>query len=543
VEAEHLELWPPNYPPEVNVVFPLDGAVDIPISTSELSFYIDDYENELMSYSVITSPDVGTGNGNLKPDGTYSVPISGLEGTETYSWTVQVSDGPNTVEETYSFSTEAVAPIVETPTPEDSERYVPVDIPQIQVHIRDLQGDLMDYTIETFPDIGSGGGSGVGNGFVSIPVGGLDFTTEYTWYVNVTDGVYWKHKIYSFQTEPIMVFNPFDEGWQYRKNITIDHSQVVGDLEYFPVMISLTDTDLRDKAQADGDDILFMDGVGVATRLYHEIEFFDDDDGELIAWVNANELSSTIDTTIVMYYGNSDCDDQQTFEKVWDDNFKAVYHLSETEVGDQRLDSTINSNHATPSNYNGDEAVIGAIDGADEFLADDRLDANSFILDSYDTVTISSWFITYDSVNDNVITSPWEVDASHSVGTLVLEDKFGMGIDIAGGGNVQKIKSNIICADGNWHYGVGTFNIDTNTVELYVDGTLDKTDTSVTNNPYPTHNFHFGNNLHETKSFAGIIDEIRFSNIIRSYDWISTEYNNQYQPSTFYIVGPEETGP
>lgn len=116
VEAEYIEFYPPNYPPEVNAVYPLDGAVNIPISTSELSFHIDDYENELMSYSVITNPDIGTGNGNLKPDGTYTITISGLEGTENYSWTVAVADGPNTVEETYNFSTEAVAPIISNPT-------------------------------------------------------------------------------------------------------------------------------------------------------------------------------------------------------------------------------------------------------------------------------------------------------------------------------------------------------------------------------------------------------------------------------------------
>ena len=165
VEAQNLELWPPNYPPEINAVYPLDGAQNIPISTAELSFYIDDYENEMMSYSVTTDPDIGSGNGNLKPDGTYTVPVFGLEGSEEYTWTVQVADGPNTVVETYTFSTESVAPIVSDPDPPDDDSFVPITLSELRFYIRDPQGDLMDFTVETSPDIGSSGGMGVSDGF------------------------------------------------------------------------------------------------------------------------------------------------------------------------------------------------------------------------------------------------------------------------------------------------------------------------------------------------------------------------------------------
>ena len=38
------------------------------------------------------------------------------------------------------------------------------------------------------------------------------------------------------------------------------------------------------------------------------------------------------------------------------------------------------------------------------------------------------------------------------------------------------------------------------------------------------------------------IDEVRVSPFARSTEWIQTQYNNQNNPSMFYIV-PEETGP
>jgi len=67
-------------------------------------------------------------------------------------------------------------------------------------------------------------------------------------------------------------FNPFLEGWEYQKMITINHTQVAGNLINFPVSIRTIDPDLRNNAQIDGDDILFMDDKGVANQLYHEIE-------------------------------------------------------------------------------------------------------------------------------------------------------------------------------------------------------------------------------------------------------------------------------
>ena len=45
-----------------------------------------------------------------------------------------------------------------------------------------------------------------------------------------------------------------------------------------------------------------------------------------------------------------------------------------------------------------------------------------------------------------------------------------------------------------------------------------------------------------TLLFDGTIDEIRISSIARSSRWISTEYNNQNDPSSFLSFGLEEGG-
>ena len=129
----------------------------------------------------------------------------------------------------------------------------------------------------------------------------------------------------------------------YRKKITIDHNQVGtdcgSDLENFPVLISLTGNWLK-TTTADptngriehdsGYDIVFRAADGI-THLDHEKELYDGTNGTLIAWVRIPTLSyTTPDTYIYMYYGNdSVIDEAGNPTGVWDDNYRAVWHLRE----------------------------------------------------------------------------------------------------------------------------------------------------------------------------------------------------------------------
>ena len=43
-----------------------------------------------------------------------------------------------------------------------------------------------------------------------------------------------------------------------------------------------------------------------------------------------------------------------------------------------------------------------------------------------------------------------------------------------------------------------------------------------------------------TGYFNGALDEVRISDVERSAEWVSTEYNNQSNPACFYSVGTLE---
>ncbi len=559
--AELMEPWPPNYPPEATAIFPGDGAENVAISTSELSFQITDENGDLMDFTVTSNPDIGFGSDSDKPGGTYSIPISGLEGTEKYTWYIEVSDGEKTTDATFSFETEPVAPIVTDPNPEDSERYVPISISQLNFHLKDPQGDLMDYTVETSPDIGSGSGIDVGEGTYSIDVNGLDYSQEYKWFVNVTDGENWKHKAYSFQADHKKVFDPFDEGWQYRKKIIINHTKVIENFSNFPVLISTIDTDLRNKVQDRGDDILFMNSPGVATRLYHELENFDGSNGELIAWVHLPNLSSDQDTIFYLYYGNPNCCNQQAPEFVWDSYYVGVWHLNE--VSGNIIDSTGTKDGivvGSPTYQQSAEKIHKSIyfDGSNTEYFDITNDMYKF----YDEdVTLEAWVYYsehrdyYDTPVDLGDTDRYPVMYLQKIrsgyaplsGYLQAKESFGSS---GSGSNLAYSNDGGSSHIGHWIYQVGRFERGVET-SLYLNGIKqDYTGSCENNNLAGGSNFkaRIGSGVKTSgyypDSIKGYIDEVRISKgIARSEAWISTNFNNQNNPQGFLSFGPEETGP
>ena len=129
-------------------------------------------------------------------------------------------------------------------------------------------------------------------------------------------------------TMTVYYLSAFELTHPLSKKITIDSSQVPGDLTDFPLLVRITDPDLSESAQKDGDDILFTN-ENQTNQLDHEIEKYDHTAGELTAWVRIPFLNATEDTIIYMFYGNYTIANQENPTGVWDNNFIAVYHMGE----------------------------------------------------------------------------------------------------------------------------------------------------------------------------------------------------------------------
>jgi hypothetical protein len=212
VTADDIEFYPPNRKPQISSPNPSNNEENVPLTLSELSFRIDDADNDLLSYSVITDPDIGSENKNNRGNGFYSIPVNGLQHSTTYSWTVSVTDGKDVSDKTYTFTTENLAPVITNSYP--IGMYVSIDTSELQFTITDYQGDLMDYSVETSPYIGSKYDTGVISASYTTPISGLISNMMYTWYVNVTDGNYWTREKFVFSTDEaeLVAYWSFDEG-------------------------------------------------------------------------------------------------------------------------------------------------------------------------------------------------------------------------------------------------------------------------------------------------------------------------------------------
>ena len=340
-----------------------------------------------------------------------------------------------------------------------------------------------------------------------------------------------------------------DTAWDYSKKITIDHTKVDTTLTNFPILVQITDdTYLHSHAQDDGDDILFTLDGNNETKLNHEIEYYNNDSNYVNAsiWVNITSLSSSADTVIWMYYGNSTCGSQEDITGTWDSNFVGIYHFNET-TGTDVHDSSGNdydgtleqSDHWTSSgivNYAYD------FDGTDDGVI--ISDNNDFDISTY---TIEAW-AEPDSLSGTWLPICWK-------STDETEVKWELGV-----GRATDELANDFGKSGEWHgltaagvltdsvmayYTVVMDNANDNQY-LYKNGSVvasDESQTGVPCNYANDDNVSIGCNGEASKFFTGIIDEVRISNVARNSSWLGATYNTTNDNSNFITLGSEQSAP
>ncbi|MCK4365896.1 MAG: hypothetical protein KAW45_07585 [Thermoplasmatales archaeon] len=180
-----------NYPPEFSGENPEDGITGVSVTISELSLTIEDPDGDSFNWSITTSPNIGSNSGTGENNGTKTCSVSGLEYDTTYTWYVTASDpdgsGETTVE-TYTFTTMSNdPPVIYNPNPANGATNIPITITELSVTIEDPEGDTIDWTITTSPDIGSSSGTGESGGTKTCSVSGLQYDTTYTWVVTASD--------------------------------------------------------------------------------------------------------------------------------------------------------------------------------------------------------------------------------------------------------------------------------------------------------------------------------------------------------------------
>jgi hypothetical protein len=443
------------------------------------------------------------------------------------------------------------APVIYNPNPLDGATGISKTLAQLSFKLTDFQGDLINYTATTSPNIGIGSGTNVPNGTYTVPVSGLAYETLYAWQIIATDGTHSSNRTFTFTTETAPV-SWWDNSWPYRKRIALDHTEVSASLTGFPVLIDTTDSDLASKAQSDGDDIVFTTETG--TKLNHEIEFYNASIGHLIVWVRVPSLSSSVDTVLYMYYGNAGASSQENVAGVWDSNFMMVQHLSET--SGTHYDSTANDNDGTVSGAV--QGVSGKIDGADDFdgTNDEVSIPHSNTLTGFTgAMTVSVW-VRLDDVNSrqtmlnkyNTTNNQrgWALDYTINQPSA---GQNACGLIVSSNGvTYESFFAPYTASAGQWVHVAAVWTPNQTSIPFYINGvqisgngTQGVTVPSIFNNTLES--LYFGRSYPTTpeRYLDGTIDEVQLSNVARSSGWLATSYNNQRDPSSFYSIGNEET--
>jgi len=324
----------------------------------------------------------------------------------------------------------------------------------------------------------------------------------------------------------------WSSNWGYRKLITINSSQIDGDLINFPILINITDSDLASKAQSDGDDIAFILYSDNSTKLNHEIELYNGTTGQLISWVNVTSLSGSVDTKIWMYYGNSASTNQQNPTGVWNSDYISVWHINQSGTG-SRYDSTSNNKHLTTSGYDGDEKITGPIDGADDLDGtNDYLSTGQNFLSNLGAFTLEGW-VRPDSWGSRI-----SLYGQNDVIEFFLDGTNTVSLWTDSGGSTSVAYPYGL---STWHYLVGVG--DGTNLRLYFDGPQYSLGGSATSNyGSSTYFVKIGEGVVDASGglLNGAVDEVRISTVYRSAIWINTCYNNQKNQSTFITVGNKE---
>jgi hypothetical protein len=344
--------------------------------------------------------------------------------------------------------------------------------------------------------------------------------------------------------------------YAYRKRIRIDYGKVAGgaNLANYPLLINIAaDPNLvwvgsaatGHIQSANGWDTYFTAADGV-TPLDQQIESYAQATGAFITWVRVPVVYFSAYTYIYMYYGGSAAAPNPSVNTVWDANYKAVFHLTGGSLADAT--ATLPSNNGTNSGSTTNAATIigsGISFPAASTTKYAQMGLNgcnggsgngSVELWAYSTAfTASTYYFgqtTLPAYADRI--QIYIGATSGANGILYL----GMGSNHNLNTNVATINPNkwyhIVLTWATTGAGVGNYTI-------YVNGVSAATGVYAAFSAINTYGDlgNDGDPAQRTEQMTGSVDELRVSTTTRTAGWVTTCYNNENSPSTFYTIYPE----
>lgn len=333
--------------------------------------------------------------------------------------------------------------------------------------------------------------------------------------------------------------------FSYYSPISINAAQVPSTQTDFPVLVSVTDA--RFKTVSNGGHVTSPNGydirpytdttLGTAITGY-ELERFVATTGELIMWVKVASLSSST-TPIVLAYGDSSVTTNDSSTTTWSNSFLGVYHFKDGTTLD--VNSATGSNNGT--NVGTVTAATGKIDGAASLGSitgfGQRIEIGNSINPA--AITWSAWINpssfpnAYNAVEGR-INAP-----GTSYSFIYVKSTGNVAWYVKASADVFVDPGAATLLTGTWYHVVMTYDSSSGLVG-YINGSVDAS--AVANGALTTlaSDSAVGTDLGTTSRYwSGLIDEARVASVVRSANWVTTEYNNQSAPGTFETLGAESS--
>jgi len=326
----------------------------------------------------------------------------------------------------------------------------------------------------------------------------------------------------------------------FTRTLTIDHLQVPSTQSNFPVLVRLSDPTLRHVSKGghvqnlSGFDIGFYSDSGLTTKLKWEIERWNGGTGELVAWSKIASVSSASDTVFYLSCGDpSIVTDQSDAVNVWTNSFLKVFHMKDGTA--LSIKNSVSGNNGSP---HGATAGAGQIDGCGSFASASSQYFTADNADNPTAITITCWVngtsfpTAYQCPGGYVAASNNAAPLVKSTGKLACYVTATTQISYDGTGSHT-------LSTGTWYYLAMTYNSSAGLVG-YVNAASDGTAAANGNvNLGVGINPDIGRDTVNGRYWNGLLDEWRSASVVRSADWITCEYNNQKDASTFVTMGAE----
>jgi hypothetical protein len=337
-------------------------------------------------------------------------------------------------------------------------------------------------------------------------------------------------------------------------NTTVTGAGVQGDVLDFPVNIRFNKSMFNfSEALPNGEDIRLSKSNG--EPLPFEIEFWDSHTGNAELWVTIDTVFGNDKTHyMLLYWGNPAAAARSNGSAVFDTvrGFQGVWHLSAAEK-DSAFDATANRYHGVPylMKANSGTAGIGRLFDGSGCIVMPQTETSKLSVSLNGFYTVSAWvYVDAPDTAFHVLAGKGSEQYSLIMRSKESDSRWEL---LALSDSAAPAWTSVACTapvrTGQWNYIVGVRSGSGR--YLYVNGTMVQSQESTADNPTPLPrntgcDFSIGgfppdiqNGMQGGGFFKGILDEVRFSSVAMSADWIRLCYANQEMVDSLVVYGEQ----